>query len=223
MYTGSFSSLSCHMSQPSLCCVRPSLTRSRYTRYRPNRSSLLFLRFIFRLSAPFVVALALALPRVVVTQPELVTCIEKHLRPGGTLFMQSDVLDVVEDMRIITRETARESFLFCVVLLNVFCGGSCCCVTAEVGVTLCVSFCFVFWHTRTFGTYNTWRPPCESGMLTARRTEGGIGFAVFNDSGNSNAHALAGANGTYVAPSSVVRRSSLEDLRLERLTTHVAV
>ena len=41
-------------------------------------------------------------------QPELVTCIEKHLRPGGTLFMQSDVLEVVEDMRIITRETARE-------------------------------------------------------------------------------------------------------------------
>ena len=37
------------------------------------------------------------------------TCIEKHLRPGGTLFMQSDVLDVVEDMRIITRESARES------------------------------------------------------------------------------------------------------------------
>eukprot|EP00752_Nemacystus_decipiens_P016305 g14581.t1 len=42
-----------------------------------------------------------------VVQPELVTCIEKHLRPGGTLFMQSDVLDVVEDMRIITRETAQ--------------------------------------------------------------------------------------------------------------------
>jgi len=37
-----------------------------------------------------------------------VTCIEKHLRPGGTLFMQSDVLEVVEDMRIITRETASE-------------------------------------------------------------------------------------------------------------------
>ncbi|CAN0316040.1 unnamed protein product, partial [Ectocarpus sp. 13 AM-2016] len=26
-----------------------------------------------------------------VLQPELVTCIEKHLEPGGTLFMQSDV------------------------------------------------------------------------------------------------------------------------------------
>ncbi|CAM9647756.1 unnamed protein product, partial [Hapterophycus canaliculatus] len=34
-----------------------------------------------------------------VMQPELVTCIEKHLGPGGTLFMQSDVLDVAEDMR----------------------------------------------------------------------------------------------------------------------------
>ncbi|CAM9530368.1 unnamed protein product [Scytosiphon promiscuus] len=42
-----------------------------------------------------------------VMQPELVACIEKHLQPGGTLFMQSDVLDVVEDMRIITRETAQ--------------------------------------------------------------------------------------------------------------------
>lgn len=41
-----------------------------------------------------------------VSQPELVTCIEKHLRPGGTLFMQSDVLDVVRDMRVITRESA---------------------------------------------------------------------------------------------------------------------
>ncbi|CAM9764297.1 unnamed protein product [Ectocarpus sp. 6 AP-2014] len=42
-----------------------------------------------------------------VLQPELVTCIEQHLEPGGTLFMQSDVLEVVEDMRVITRETAR--------------------------------------------------------------------------------------------------------------------
>eukprot|EP00904_Undaria_pinnatifida_P001383 jgi/Undpi1/11245/HiC_scaffold_30.g13543.m1 len=42
-----------------------------------------------------------------VMQPELVTCIEKHLRPGGTLFMQSDVLDVVHDMRVITREAAE--------------------------------------------------------------------------------------------------------------------
>eukprot|EP00903_Cladosiphon_okamuranus_P005579 g5553.t1 len=42
-----------------------------------------------------------------VLQPELVTCIEKHLRPGGTLFMQSDVLEVMENMRVITRETAH--------------------------------------------------------------------------------------------------------------------
>lgn len=46
-----------------------------------------------------------------VKQPELVTCIEKHLRPGGSLFMQSDILEVMEDMRIITRERARESSL----------------------------------------------------------------------------------------------------------------
>ncbi|CAM9147933.1 unnamed protein product [Ascophyllum nodosum] len=42
-----------------------------------------------------------------IVQPELITCIERHLRPRGTLFMQSDVFEVMEDMRIITRDTAE--------------------------------------------------------------------------------------------------------------------
>lgn len=41
-------------------------------------------------------------------KPELVTCIEKHLRTGGTFFMQSDVLEVIEEMRTMTREIAGE-------------------------------------------------------------------------------------------------------------------
>lgn len=39
-------------------------------------------------------------------QPDLVTCIERHLQPEGMFFMQSDVLEVLQDMRVITRETA---------------------------------------------------------------------------------------------------------------------
>ncbi len=38
-----------------------------------------------------------------VMQPELAHCIENHLSPGGQLFMQSDLLDVVSEMREICR------------------------------------------------------------------------------------------------------------------------
>ncbi len=34
-----------------------------------------------------------------VMQPDLARCIENHLSPGGQLFMQSDLLDVVYEMR----------------------------------------------------------------------------------------------------------------------------
>lgn len=44
----------------------------------------------------------------VLSKPELVACIENHLRPGGTFFMQSDVLEVLEEMRRMTREAAGE-------------------------------------------------------------------------------------------------------------------
>ncbi len=38
-----------------------------------------------------------------VMQPNLARCIENHLSPGGQLFMQSDMLDVVSEMREICR------------------------------------------------------------------------------------------------------------------------
>ena len=40
-----------------------------------------------------------------VVQPELVTVLADHLPPGGWLWMQSDVLDVAEDMRETVRAT----------------------------------------------------------------------------------------------------------------------
>ncbi|CAM9137369.1 unnamed protein product [Choristocarpus tenellus] len=39
-----------------------------------------------------------------VLQPKLVKTIEKHLVPGGKLFMQGDVLEVLEEMREMVRE-----------------------------------------------------------------------------------------------------------------------
>lgn len=42
------------------------------------------------------------------SQPELVKVIEKHLRPGGMFFMQSDYFPIVEEMRTLTREAAGE-------------------------------------------------------------------------------------------------------------------
>lgn len=41
-------------------------------------------------------------------QPELVKVIQSHLRVGGTLFMQSDILDMLEDMRLMVREEGGE-------------------------------------------------------------------------------------------------------------------
>ncbi|CAM9825549.1 unnamed protein product [Discosporangium mesarthrocarpum] len=41
-----------------------------------------------------------------ILQPQLVSTIEKHLQPGGTLFMQSDVFHVLEEMRHLVRDTA---------------------------------------------------------------------------------------------------------------------
>lgn len=46
-----------------------------------------------------------------VVQPELVTVLADHLPPGGWLWMQSDVLDVAQDMRETVRATEPERLI----------------------------------------------------------------------------------------------------------------
>ena len=48
-----------------------------------------------------------------VVQPGLVSALTDHLAPGGWLWMQSDVLDVAQDMRDVARATEPERLRDC--------------------------------------------------------------------------------------------------------------